>query len=254
MIQLSLLKTLKNIMNIINVNNYIRLEPETGDLAHLHQKRPHTDTMNSDKEREFIENIFKKEQEQQKGAIKKLCWVSIICIFFMGVEVAGGILSNSLSIYTDAAHMLADFSGFAISIIAIWIGKIKATDKMSYGYHRAEVVGALISVLIIWVMTGLLVNEGIHRIISGEMEIGSDIMLGVAVIGFICNLIMGHILHSHGGHHHHHGHSHGHDHGHGHSHGHDHGHSHGHDHSHKKEKRNTLSDNKKYKKIGTQLT
>jgi cation diffusion facilitator family transporter len=225
----------------------ISIEPETGDLTTLHKKRPHTNTMTSEKEREFIENIFKKEKEQQKGAIKKLCWVSLICIFFMGVEVAGGILSNSLSIYTDAAHMLADFSGFAISIIAIWIGKIKATDKMSYGYHRAEVVGALISVLIIWVMTGLLVNEGIHRIISGEMEIGSDIMLGVAIVGFICNLIMGHILHSHGGHHHH-----------GHSHGHDHGHDHSHDHhSHKKEdkksKKKTLTENKKDKKNSIQI-
>ena len=137
----------------------------------------------------------------------------------MTLEVVGGILSNSLAIYTDAAHMLADFSGFAISILAIWIGKIKATDKMSYGYHRAEVVGALMSVLIIWVMTGLLVNEGIHRIKENQFDIDVRTMLIISIIGFICNLIMGHILHSHGGH----GQSHG---GHGNSHG-GHGHSHG---------------------------
>jgi zinc transporter 2 len=129
---------------------------------------------------------------------------------------------------------------------------------MSYGYHRAEVVGAMMSVLLIWVMTGVLVNEAIHRIINGDIEIGSDIMLAVSIIGFICNLVMGQILHSHGGHHHGHDHGHGHsdshdhDHGHGHSDGHDHDHGHSHDdknHEKKKEKKKK-SEHKKEKKKG----
>jgi len=189
----------------------------------------------------MTDEFLNKGKEGQKDAKKKLLWVSIVCIIFIGIEVAGGKISNSLSIWNDAAHMFADFSGFAISMSAIWIAGIKASNSMSYGYHRAEIVGALISVLLIWVMTGVLVNEAIHRLIDGDYEIESFVMLIVAVVGLICNIMMGQILHSAGGHH---GHSHGGG-GHGHSHGHsekkkdtvkkNHGHSHdddNHGHSH----------------------
>jgi len=49
-------------------------------------------------------------------------WVIIICFFFMVCEIIGGIMSNSLAILTDAAHMLSDVGGFGISMISIWIG------------------------------------------------------------------------------------------------------------------------------------
>ena len=49
-------------------------------------------------------------------------FVVIICFLFMIVEVIGGVASGSLAILTDAAHMLSDVGGFAISMFSIWIG------------------------------------------------------------------------------------------------------------------------------------
>jgi Co/Zn/Cd efflux system component len=157
----------------------------------------HKASMISRNEREMINKIKEGEGMSKSDALKKLCWVSLICIFFMGIEIAGGIMSDSLAILSDAAHMLSDFSGFAISLISIYISKRKPTDKMSFGYHRAEVIGALCSVLIIWVLTAWLVYEGIERIVSKHHEIVGTIMLIVAIIGLICNILMGQILHSH---------------------------------------------------------
>jgi len=48
--------------------------------------------------------------------IRKLLLVSLVALILMGVEIAGGLMANSLAILTDAAHMFSDFCGFFISI------------------------------------------------------------------------------------------------------------------------------------------
>ena len=53
--------------------------------------------------------------------MRKLAIVVIICFGFMIVEIIGGIISGSLAILTDAAHMLSDVGGFMISMMSIWI-------------------------------------------------------------------------------------------------------------------------------------
>lgn len=133
----------------------------------------------------------------QKDAIKKLVIVSIICVFFMVGELIGGILSKSLAITSDALHMFSDFSGFAISMFSILVSRKQATPVLSYGYHRCEVIGALASILLIWALTGVLVYEGVQKIVNEDYEVDALIMLIVAVIGLICNIVMGHVLHQH---------------------------------------------------------
>lgn len=66
-------------------------------------------------------------------------------------------MSGSLAIMTDAAHILSDLSGIIISIVSIRISYKPATQKLTYGYHRAEVIGALGSVTLIWCLTVWLV-------------------------------------------------------------------------------------------------
>jgi zinc transporter 2 len=129
---------------------------------------------------------------------------------------------------------------------------------MSYGYHRSEILGALFSTLVIWILTGVLVYMAILRVIDTSFKVDPIPMLVTASCGVVFNIIMyvvlhtkicfkginlGHHGHSHSGD----GHGHGHSHGssaaavaatsnHGHSHaGGNHGHSHsegGHGHSH----------------------
>lgn len=133
---------------------------------------------------------FLKKVAEGKRAMKKLFFVAIICFLFMGCEFAGGILSGSLSILTDAAHMFSDVAGFMISFFSIYISQNKATFDKSMGYHRAEIIGALLSIFLIWGLLGWLNYEATMRIITPpEDAINAEVMLICACIGFTCNII-----------------------------------------------------------------
>lgn len=137
----------------------------------------------------------------------KLLIVSFICFLFMAGEFAGGYISHSLAIMTDAAHMLSDVAGFMISYFAIHMGNKPASFNMSFGYHRAEILGAMASILLIWGLIIWLLIEAIERCVTPE-EIDGEIMLITAVVGLICNIVNIFTLHSCGGGHSHHDHHH----------------------------------------------
>jgi len=151
-----------------------------------------------------------REEGIDKRARRKLILASVLCLVFMIGEVVGGIFSNSLAIATDAAHLLTDLASFMISLIAIWLAARPKSQKMSFGWHRAEVLGAIISVLMIWVVTGVLVYMAIQRLITKDYEINAEAMLITSGLGVVVNIIMGAGLHQHG-------HSHGGGHGHSHN-------------------------------------
>ncbi|KAL5963226.1 Zinc transporter 3 [Taenia solium] len=155
-----------------------------------------------------------------KVARRKLLIASALCLIFMIGEATGGALAGSLAIMTDAAHLLTDFASFLISLFAIFLSGRPATRMMSFGWYRAEVVGALVSVLMIWLVTGILVYLAIMRVIHQHYEIDGMVMLITSAIGVAVNMIMAATLHQHG--HDHGGGSYGHSHGSG-SHPHSHG-------------------------------
>lgn len=129
---------------------------------------------------------------------------TVVVLFFSCLS--GGLFAGSLAIMTDAAHMLSDFAAFLISLFAIWVAHWLPDKKRTFGYYRAEVLGALTSVLIIWVLTGVLVYLAVLRVMNRDFEINADIMLITAGIGLAVNILLGIILHQTGmGHHHSHG-------------------------------------------------
>lgn len=97
-----------------------------------------------------------KERETgvDKAARRVLIIACILCTIFLILEVIGGILSNSLAIATDAAHLLTDLASFLISISALHLAGRPSSERLNYGWHRAEVIGAMISIFFIWVVTG----------------------------------------------------------------------------------------------------
>lgn len=71
----------------------------------------------------------------------------------------------------DAAHMLSDFASLGISLVAIYLGERPVVKRYNFGYRRAEVIGALLIVVIIWIVTGVLVYLAIHRLRVGDYEV-----------------------------------------------------------------------------------
>uniref|UniRef100_A0A5K4EWQ4 Cation efflux protein/ zinc transporter,putative n=1 Tax=Schistosoma mansoni TaxID=6183 RepID=A0A5K4EWQ4_SCHMA len=133
-----------------------------------------------------------------KSARRKLILASGLCLFFMTGEIIGGALAHSLAIMTDTAHLLTDFASFLISLLALFLASRPSTKRMSFGWHRAEVVGALASVLLIWLVTGILVYLAVIRIIHNNYEINGKIMLITSATGVGVNIIMLFTLHNHG--------------------------------------------------------
>lgn len=134
--------------------------------------------------------------QENKTIMRKLVYVFVLISFFTAVKIAGGIISGSIAIIADAAHMFTDFLALLIAIASVWISSFKANRAHSYGFHRAGVIGALASVIVLWVLIGFLIYYGIMRIINHEqIAIRGEIMFGVACVGLIINLIMINILH-----------------------------------------------------------
>lgn len=177
-----------------------------------------------------------RDAKERSASMKKLLIAVVLCMVFMIVEVVGGIEANSLAILTDAAHLLSDVAAFAISLFSLWASGWEATPRQSYGFFRVEILGALVSIQLIWLLTGILVYEAIDRLLHESGEVQGFLMFIVAAFGLLVNIIMAIMLghdHGHGGHSHDHGdgqiHSYGH-HGHAYAHGGD--HMHGHDNGH----------------------
>ncbi|KAH9642856.1 hypothetical protein HF086_011903 [Spodoptera exigua] len=102
-------------------------------------------------------------------------------------ELIGGYLAGSLSVMSDAAHMLSDCGGFALALLAFHCAKRRPDVHMSYGYKRA--------VLLIWILTGIFVYVAVVRLHTGEYNIEPDMMMIVSGCGVGFNVILALVLH-----------------------------------------------------------
>src|SRR5688500_2600290 len=106
----------------------------------------------------------------------------------MVVQIVGAVLSGSLALLADAAHMFTDAAALVIALIASTVAARPANDRRTFGYQRAEVFGALINGVILIVLSGWVAFEGISRLLSpGETEVAGGLMLVVAIVGLVAN-------------------------------------------------------------------
>ncbi|KAM1653735.1 hypothetical protein TB2_006033 [Malus domestica] len=191
------------------------------------------------------------DSKQRSKSATKLSGLVVASLLFMVVEIIGGVKANSLAVLTDAAHLLTDVIGFSIALFTVMASGWEATSYQSFGYHRLEVLSALFSVQLIWLVSGILIYEAVNRILHNKEKVNGQLMFSVAAFGFLVNLIMvvwlghDHTHHACGGlgqdhlHDHNHDHHHGNNHDH-HHHGHSHDHNHGHNHDHHKEEESAI--------------
>lgn len=108
----------------------------------------------------------------------------------MVVQVVGAILTGSLALLADAAHMFTDASALVIALIAAAVAARPADDRRTFGYQRAEVFGALINAIILILLSGWVGIEAIGRLLNpGEVEVAGGLMLVVAAVGLTANAI-----------------------------------------------------------------
>jgi len=147
-----------------------------------------------------------KSRQVTEAATRKLTIACGLCLIFIAGEVTGGYFSHSLAIMSDAAHMLSDFASFCISLLSIRMGSKSARKGFNFGYQRAEALGALLTLMIIWFVTGVLVWLAGNRIAHPKsFDVDPDPMMIVAGCAVFFNIVLGLLLHglphghSHGG-------------------------------------------------------
>ena len=89
------------------------------------------------------------------------------------VEVIYGLLSNSLGLLTDGAHMLLDCTAVMIGLYSSYLSEFKANNKYNYGYLRSEVIGTFINSVFLFFIAIYIVFESVERFIEPK-EVHSE--------------------------------------------------------------------------------
>ena len=126
---------------------------------------------------------------------RALATVLALTLVFAGVEAVGGLLTNSLSLLADAAHMLTDVGGLAMALIATWLAQRPPTPERSFGYYRVEVLAAAANAVFLLVAGGYVLYEAFQRL-QDPPEVVSVPVIVVAAIGLVVNLIAVRLLRS----------------------------------------------------------
>ncbi|KQW36873.1 cation diffusion facilitator family transporter [Rhizobacter sp. Root404] len=106
---------------------------------------------------------------------------------FLIVELVGGVVTKSLALISDAAHMFTDVAALAIALAAIRIAKRPADAKRTFGYHRFEILAAAFNAMLLFGVAVYILYEAYLRV-KAPPEIQSTAMLVIAVVGLLVNL------------------------------------------------------------------
>jgi cobalt-zinc-cadmium efflux system protein len=118
---------------------------------------------------------------------RNLLAVTLMNLVITAVEVAGGLLSGSIALMSDALHNLSDTFATFIAYMATLIGKKEASSKKTFGYKRIEILAALLNAVILLIISAYLIKEAYVRL-KDPQAVNSMIMIVVAMIGLLANI------------------------------------------------------------------
>lgn len=121
------------------------------------------------------------------SSFRRLKFTLAIVLTIMVAEVIGGILSGSLALLGDAGHMLVDALAIGLSLFAMSVARRPATATKTFGYHRVEILAALVNGTVLVLVAVYIFYEAYQRFLEPP-EIKTPLMLAVATIGLLANL------------------------------------------------------------------
>jgi len=125
---------------------------------------------------------------------RRMMWAALLTAVFMVVEVVGGVVSGSLALLADAAHMLTDAASLGLAWLAFRWARRPSDARRTYGFHRLQILVAFANGVSLFVLLAWIAAEAIQRF-ADPVPIEGGVMLGVAVAGLAVNLAAFGILH-----------------------------------------------------------
>ena len=130
-----------------------------------------------------------------RSASRRSLSISLVLItVYMVVEVVGGLVSGSLALLADAGHMLTDGAAIGLALLAIWVSGRPASIEQTFGFHRTEILAAMLNALGLWLIAALIFFEASRRF-GDSPDIDGGLMLGVGAVGLLVNLAAAWVLH-----------------------------------------------------------
>ncbi len=118
----------------------------------------------------------------------RLRLVLLVTLCVAVVELVGAFVSGSLALFADAGHMFIDSAAVIIALSASYVATMPASPRRTFGYHRAEILAALINAVVLLGVCGYLAYAGVARLLD-PVEVDAPQMLVFAVVGLAANLI-----------------------------------------------------------------
>jgi cobalt-zinc-cadmium efflux system protein len=111
--------------------------------------------------------------------------LAVAAIYFLA-ELVGGWMTGSLALLSDAVHMLTDIAALCLGMLTLWISTRPASPAKSYGYLRAEILGALLNGLFLWLLVVFIWFEALARLRHPQPVSGLPVM-AIAIVGICVN-------------------------------------------------------------------
>src|SRR5450830_506871 len=124
---------------------------------------------------------------------RTLAWALGLTIFFAGVEVVTGFISNSLALISDAGHMVTDAAALGLALLAQIIAKRPPSARHSFGFGRAEALAAFVNSLVMLALVAWIALEAAQRFSAPHPVQGGTVFI-VAGIGLLINIALALIL------------------------------------------------------------
>jgi len=127
--------------------------------------------------------------------MRRLAVTLVLQVAYLGAEVVGGYMANSLALLADAGHMLSDVAALALSLFAVWIARRPATDRRTYGYYRTEILAALANAAALIAISLYIFVEACHRF-QHPQRVEGVLVIWIAIGGLLVNGIGAWLLHA----------------------------------------------------------
>ena len=124
---------------------------------------------------------------------RRLTAALVLAAVYLGAEIAGGLLTNSLALLADAGHMLSDVAALALSLFAIRIAQRRPDDERTYGFYRSEILAAMVNGAALAAIAVFILVEVYQRLLSPP-EVAGRVMMLIAAGGLLVNLVSLRIL------------------------------------------------------------
>jgi cobalt-zinc-cadmium efflux system protein len=127
-------------------------------------------------------------QHDLHGASRRSLWIALALITsYMLIEIGGGLIGHSLALLADGGHMISDVAAIGLALLAMWMATRPASFKRTFGFHRTEILAALLNALSLWLIAAWIFIEAYRRFLNPP-QVQGELMLSVGFVGLLVNL------------------------------------------------------------------